>query len=212
MKASVTKRALQVAIDKNIKQASVALILKDSSTVPGTLDVLFIRRAAHKGDPWSGHIAFPGGKVEEGDRDLMHTSQRETLEETGLILGECIGQLEDWNEAVHGVSKVVGSRGPINVSCFIYKLGGSPALTLNNEAADAVWFPVQDLLDPSRHRFAPVVFMNRKVRVPAIDVYEQVDGVVRPVLWGITYRFVMDFIRSTLPSYHKTILPRPSNI
>ena len=34
------------------------------------LEILFIRRAEHPQDPWSGQMAFPGGRAEPGDADL----------------------------------------------------------------------------------------------------------------------------------------------
>ena len=48
------------------------------------LYLLFIERAAHPTDPWSGHIAFPGGTAEPDDPDLKYTAERETREELGL--------------------------------------------------------------------------------------------------------------------------------
>ncbi|MFN7699333.1 MAG: NUDIX domain-containing protein [Deltaproteobacteria bacterium] len=49
-------------------RAAVAAILRERA--PGAPEVLFIRRAEKPGDPWSGHMAFPGGKQEPGDPDL----------------------------------------------------------------------------------------------------------------------------------------------
>jgi len=50
------------------RQAAVAMILRDAGPVP---EVLFIERASHPGDPWSGHMAFPGGRVDPGDSDPL---------------------------------------------------------------------------------------------------------------------------------------------
>ncbi|KAG8791944.1 hypothetical protein FRC17_008690, partial [Serendipita sp. 399] len=45
------------------------------------------------------HVAFPGGRMEEGDEDGLYTAMRQTWEEIGLDLAErtftCIGQLDD---------------------------------------------------------------------------------------------------------------------
>ncbi|CAO3637408.1 unnamed protein product [Mucor hiemalis] len=52
----------------------------------GEAEVLFIQRAKRPGDFWSGHIAFPGGKNEEADRNNLDTVIRECKEEIGLAL------------------------------------------------------------------------------------------------------------------------------
>ncbi len=46
-------------------------------------NVLLILRKAYEG-VHSNQISFPGGKVEQGDRDLLHTALRETYEEVGV--------------------------------------------------------------------------------------------------------------------------------
>ncbi|KAG0299811.1 hypothetical protein BGZ98_009747 [Dissophora globulifera] len=66
----------------------------------GVPEVLFIERATRKTDRWSGHVALPGGKREEGDDDDQETAARETLEEIGLNLSDlaqfrCLGALDD---------------------------------------------------------------------------------------------------------------------
>jgi len=63
------------------------------------LQILYIQRAKQANDPWSGHIAFPGGRQEGNEKDI-ETAIRETKEEVGLDLGNwrhfiCIGRLSD---------------------------------------------------------------------------------------------------------------------
>src|SRR6185295_3323821 len=64
-------------------RAAVAAILRESAT---DLEALLIRRAEREDDPWSGHMAFPGGRRGAADRDIEETARRETLEEIGLDL------------------------------------------------------------------------------------------------------------------------------
>lgn len=52
----------------------------------GDPEVLFIKRAARKGDRWTSHIAFPGGGRDPGDKDDLAASIRETREEVGMDL------------------------------------------------------------------------------------------------------------------------------
>ncbi|ETW87588.1 hypothetical protein HETIRDRAFT_307211 [Heterobasidion irregulare TC 32-1] len=67
-------------------------------------EILFLRRAkadaseAHA-NTRDAHVAFPGGRMEEGDEGGLYTAMRQTWEEIGLDLAEadytCIGQLDD---------------------------------------------------------------------------------------------------------------------
>ena len=84
------------------KWAAVALLLREGASGP---EVFFIRRAEHPRDPWSGHMAFPGGRQDAQDATLLHTAVRETQEEVGLDLSreaEHIGQLDDLQAIARG--------------------------------------------------------------------------------------------------------------
>ncbi len=161
-------------------RASVAMILHQD--VQG-LEILFIQRAAHDLDPWSGHIAFPGGKLEDGELECQ-AACRETYEETGIDLeqGRYLGRLSD----------IIGANLPVRVSCCLFgvdRLRYKPVL--NEEVSDLFWVTLSDLCDPERHQVCNVAFAEKSFEVPAIRL--PVDNV--PVLWGITYRLVMQFLR-----------------
>ncbi len=153
-------------------QAAVAAIFHPR---PDDLYLLFIERAAHPTDPWSGHIAFPGGTAEPGDRDLRHTAERETREELGLDLrrAQVLGRLDD----------VTGATLPIQVSCFVYAIHQGVACARNAEVRDVFWTPFAHLADPARRQ---VLDLEGWRDMPALDLL----GPNRPVLWGLTYRMV----------------------
>jgi 8-oxo-dGTP pyrophosphatase MutT (NUDIX family) len=160
------------------KHAAVALILHEEQS---GLRMLFIERAKHDNDPWSGNVGFPGGKVEKTDGNARIAAERETIEEIGLDLHQArfLGRLSD----------IAGAHLPISVSCFAYGVGRIGPLRLSEEVGDAFWVPLDELFDPSRHGEFALEFEGRTLTRPAIRL-SQPD---KPLLWGITYRLVMQF-------------------
>jgi 8-oxo-dGTP pyrophosphatase MutT (NUDIX family) len=158
----------------------VALILAEKEEGP---EVLFIVRAFRDGDPWSGDIGFPGGKLEAEDTTSRQAAERETLEEIGLDLGcsRYLGHLCD----------IAGSRLPVLVSCHLYGAGDIPPFILSHEVRELFWVLLSDLDSPARHITAPVQFGGEVLVQPAILLPQA----GKPLLWGITYRFVMEFLR-----------------
>ena len=57
----------------------------------GDPEILFIRRASRRGDRWTGHVAFPGGKRDPEDESDQAAAVRETFEEVGLDLSTYAG-------------------------------------------------------------------------------------------------------------------------
>ena len=80
--------------DEGYKNAAVALILKECDD---DTSIIFIKRSEDDRDPWSGHMAFPGGRKDEEDGSIIDTVVRETFEETGIDLreGKIVGRLDD---------------------------------------------------------------------------------------------------------------------
>ena len=158
--------------------AAIALILLERE---GGLEALLIERAEREGDPWSGHIALPGGHVDPSDADLSATAERETLEEVGLDLrrsGERVGRLSQY-APVRGV--------PLAVHPFVYLLEAPPVLTLNAEVRRALWVPLEPLQLGERRTTYRLSRAGQHFEFPAWDV----DG---SVVWGLTYRVLADFL------------------
>ncbi len=156
-------------------RAAVAAVFRNGDV--GT-ELLFIERATRNGDPWSGHMALPGGRVSPADVDDAATAERETSEELGLDLAGAarLGQLDD----LHG-----GMRA-IVVSAFGYWWDGpTPALEPNHEVADALWVPLAELVDPARFIDYPWSGQN----FPGIAVAGD------RVVWGLTLRLLEDLFR-----------------
>jgi 8-oxo-dGTP pyrophosphatase MutT (NUDIX family) len=137
--------------------------------------VLLIERAIREGDPWSGHMALPGGHVDPADADLGATAERETLEEVGLDLravGERLGRLSD-----HAPARAV----PVAVRPFVYLLQTRPVLNLSSEVAQGLWVPIAPLLAGEQRTTFNFSHGTQSLKFPAWDIAGR-------VVWGLTYR------------------------
>jgi 8-oxo-dGTP pyrophosphatase MutT (NUDIX family) len=140
------------------KRSAVAMILQVRD---GELHILMIKRAEREGDPWSGHMAFPGGRMDKSDAHGYAVAVRETAEEVGLILGaqdECIGRLSDLSARPHR-----GTFG-MAVSPFVFRLDREVRFTLNHEVAEVVWVPLEFLSDADNRK--EMIWDYKGVRLP----------------------------------------------
>ena len=168
---------------RELKRAAVAMLL--SGAPP--FKIFFIVRAHHSGDPWSGDIGFPGGKIEQGE-STQQAAERETLEEVGISLSSTalLGHLEP----------IRGAHLPVEIHCLLYHLDDTPEVTSNHEVARSFWCDTTEILQPFRFGEFPVQFGVEKLMRPGIRILA--DG--QPVLWGITYRLLHQlFTRMDIP-------------
>jgi 8-oxo-dGTP pyrophosphatase MutT (NUDIX family) len=128
------------------RRCAVAVILQLRG---GDLAVLMIKRAEREGDPWSGHMAFPGGRKEPQDRNGYVTAVRETWEEIGLQLGpqdRCVGKLSDLQTHPNDPQQAMV------VTPFVFILEREVMLSLNYEVADVLWVPLNFLLNAANRQ------------------------------------------------------------
>lgn len=130
-------RPVEIPFESGMIAAAVAVMLRDGDD---GLETLFIHRAVRVGDRWSGQIAFPGGRREPTDADLLTTAIRETLEEIGVDLSraERLGVLDD----LHPRTPVLP---PVVVRPFVFALTGRPTIIESPEVQSAFWVSFRSL-------------------------------------------------------------------
>ncbi|HUQ93742.1 MAG TPA: CoA pyrophosphatase [Bryobacteraceae bacterium] len=151
--------------------------------------ILLIRRATNPQDPWSGHWAFPGGRRDAADHDLLDTALRELREECSIELSrDHLTQSLPWVWA----GRRLGSR--LCVAPFGFVLPHAiPAFVDPEEAVQALWAPVSMLADKRLHARMPVPGFPNGTHWPAIEINSV-------PMWGFTYRLVCQWIGiETLP-------------
>ena len=126
------------------RRAAVAII----ATRDGEPSLLFIKRQERDTDPWSGHVAFPGGFRSDPGELPADTARRETFEETGLDLsrtGEPLGLLDDIYPRSVRLPKVV-------VTPCVFAVPGRLPVAAGGEVDQVLWLPVREIFDPANRK------------------------------------------------------------
>jgi 8-oxo-dGTP pyrophosphatase MutT (NUDIX family) len=155
--------------------AAVAVILRAGGE---GLELLFIRRAEHDKDPWSGHISFPGGRTEPGDGELLDTAIRETAEETSLDLrrdAELLGRLDE----VRAMAR--GRPVDLTIAPFVFRLLRHAPTVPNHEVVSLHWLSLDRLIDPGCQSTLEHAREGGALELPCLRVEDV-------VIWGLTYR------------------------
>lgn len=158
-----------------VRYAAIAATFRMGGAGP---ELLLIRRAELERDPWSGHVACPGGRMEPGDPDLMATAVRETREETGIDLarpgrGRVIGTLDD----IHPRTPVLP---PILVRPFVAVVAGETEVAPSEEVAAFAWVPFGALLEERNWGTAPIAIRTLGVEERPVFRYAGFQ------VWGMT--------------------------
>ncbi len=174
------RRAKTRMLRRFMTRSSVATVLRDYS---GELQVLLIKRAQKAGDRWSGHIAFPGGREQQEDRNIRETAIRETSEEIGLGLStdNYIGRMSDVMTLAHGTRK------PMVVSPYAFKLEGDPRFTINHEVDQVIWLPVSFLADKRNRETMVWEKKGMSVKLPCYFYGEH-------RIWGLTLKMLDELV------------------
>ncbi len=167
--------------EEGVRRAAVALIIRAGAD--GAPELLFIKRAEYPADPWSGQIAFPGGREEAGDPALADTAIRETREETGIDLvrdGTMIGTLDDLRPQTVRLPAVI-------VRPYVVLLNRFEPLLLSDEVALAFWIPLAAFKNAPSWRDTAVLARGIQLNTRAFHHHGH-------VVWGMTERILAQLL------------------
>ena len=144
-------------------------------------ELLFIKRSDFPGDPWSGHISFPGGRVEPSDQSALYAAQRESMEELSLDLtgAEDLGRLDDL--------PTIPGLPPMVIRPFVFALPEMPPLRPNGEVAGTHMLSLDFLLSNEGRRSFKLAHRGNDYEMPCVEFQGQ-------RLWGLTLLFVDDLL------------------
>ena len=133
---------------RRLQRASVALVMRPRAYNAEDLEVLLMHRSQRDGDPWSGHMSFPGGKQSTSDKNALQCALRELREETNMQLNEGdaqpIGRLSDQLTRQHHRNR------PMVISAFVFFTSSTQTLSAErSEVNELMWLPLSELCDPA---------------------------------------------------------------
>ena len=173
------RQALEAPFDPAARLAAVAAVLRVTSEP----ELLFIKRADVVGDPWSGHMAFPGGRHDAGDRSLEDTVVRETREETAIDLagsGRLLGVLDDLAPRSPSLPRIM-------IRPYVAVVPPDAVIRANEEVAAHFWVPLERLRDPATRTEHELRTGTVRQRFPGYRVGPH-------VAWGLTERIVFQLL------------------
>ena len=163
------------------RKAAVAIVL---SAGERGVEMLMIRRAVREGDPWSGHMGFPGGRRDPEDSSSQACAARETHEEIGLDLekhGALLCELSDVNTGWRP------DRPEMLIAPFVYWLDAVPTLSLNHEVDDVVWVPLGFFQEPDNRQALKWEWRGESIES---DAYYYDDNQI----WGLSLMMIDELL------------------
>lgn len=165
-----------LSISSPYRKAAVAIIIR---LVNNTPNIIFVLRSSDlKEHP--GQIAFPGGRIDKKDTNLIDTAIRETHEEIGITLTstDCIGRIDDFitNTSYH-------------VTPYIFKYTGHEEYKLSDEHEDIFEVSLEFLLDENNQSSKKGFYYDREWILYSYKINDN------QIIWGATGCMLFDFLQ-----------------
>jgi 8-oxo-dGTP pyrophosphatase MutT (NUDIX family) len=168
-------RPNELALD--YPEAGILVPITDNS---GNPEMLFTLRSAHL-KTHRGQVAYPGGKRDPGDENLIMTALRETYEEIGLP--------PDQVQIVSSLSQVA-SHARILVTPYVGVVPEDHPLRPNPAEIESVFrVPIAWFLEDRRERTDALSFMGSTIYVPCYR-WEKYQ------IWGLSAVVLVDFMNA----------------
>jgi 8-oxo-dGTP pyrophosphatase MutT (NUDIX family) len=168
--------------EPHFQWAAIAVTLRMGDA--GEPELLMIKRAEHAGDPWSGHVACPGGRMEPGDTDLAMTAIREMREELGVDLardGRILGTLDDLYPRTPLLP-------PIVIRPFVAAAPSQLEVVASSEVASWFWVPLSGVRDAR-------AWGTNSVIVRGAALQERTFTYREHLVWGLTERVLRQLVQ-----------------
>jgi 8-oxo-dGTP pyrophosphatase MutT (NUDIX family) len=166
-----------------LKRSSVVLLFREGAK---GAEVLMMKRAEREGDPWSGHMAFPGGRQDPGDKSIFATAVREVREEMGFDI-EAVADHALRLSDIHATGK--GRLQPMVVTPFVMFAHSDMSISPNYEVADYVWIPLQHFMLPANRETFEMTYSGVDYTLPCY-YYKQFK------VWGMSLMMLDELINA----------------
>lgn len=150
---------------------------------PSNPEVILTRRAEHL-QTHSGEVAFPGGKWELDDPDLLHTALRESEEEIGLLLGSVT--------PIATLPYLSPKMRTMRVTPYVGLVEQLPPLRPDPTEIESVFLaPLSIFTQQNNYAYFDLDVFEQTVSFPYLDFNDF-------RIWGFTLRVLTELLETTL--------------
>lgn len=178
-------RARKIPGRHRMVRSAVCVLLRQHH---GEDEVLLMRRAIREGDPWSGHVSFPGGRMDAADDTALDAAKRELHEEVGYCAesAEPVGRMSDVVTRRHEAMR------PMIVTPYAFRVPADSEFQMNHEATETFWCPISFLADQANRDEMEWKLGKKPLEVPITLPCYFYEG---RRIWGLTLLMLDELVK-----------------